>query len=399
MSTTEVTDPVFLDATGLQVVQKLDDIAFVLKTQSLIPATGLTPAQIQAIVRSGRASEYFDIGDQIIVTWSDGTTEYDFPFDVVDFGNATLEDESVVPAMWLQSHYALPFATQFDATEAIYVVTDAALAAGVYYFTTPTGYEASYGGDGKSYYFTLQNSVPVGGCIKLTWGSNVPPSKVTTFASLSSTTAIEEATLTEGTSGTGLGTLNDTLGNVTTARYGYNNYEKSALRQYLNSKAAAGAWWTPQHTYDYICNYADKQGFMAGFSDEFLDILGKPVLKTAKNYITDGGTSAVPEYSTLADTFFVPSLGQHYFSSSMDEGSAWEYWKELSGSANPVSTSTTVPAFITTALNAKTSAQYVWLRSANRGSAYYEWRVGSSGRASSNTATDGYRCAPACCIC
>lgn len=78
----------------------------------------LTYEQIAQIVRSGQAKKYFKVGDQIAVKYTaTNGTEYDMPFDVVDFKDVTLENGNVVPGMIIQSHYATLEAVQFDAAE------------------------------------------------------------------------------------------------------------------------------------------------------------------------------------------------------------------------------------------------------------------------------------------
>ena len=62
-------------------------------------------------------SDMFTVGDQITVPWSDGTTTYDFVWDVAHFATVELEDGSTVNGMYLQAHYCLPFNTPFDGEE------------------------------------------------------------------------------------------------------------------------------------------------------------------------------------------------------------------------------------------------------------------------------------------
>ena len=75
--------------------------------------------RIAHIVRSGRAQDYFRIGDQIMSTYTDTQgNEYECPWDVVAFKNATtLESGITVPSMVLQMHYATVEEIQFDAPE------------------------------------------------------------------------------------------------------------------------------------------------------------------------------------------------------------------------------------------------------------------------------------------
>ena len=60
-------------------------------------------SDVKAIVRAGMAKELFDIGDQIVVTWNDGSHDYECPFDVVAFHDVVRKsDGATVPGLWLQ---------------------------------------------------------------------------------------------------------------------------------------------------------------------------------------------------------------------------------------------------------------------------------------------------------
>lgn len=73
---------------------------------------------ILRVVSEGRAADYFNIGDQILTTYTDTAgNEYDMPWDVVAFRDVTLESGIVVPGMVIQSHYATVEEIQFDAAE------------------------------------------------------------------------------------------------------------------------------------------------------------------------------------------------------------------------------------------------------------------------------------------
>ncbi|MCD8052272.1 MAG: hypothetical protein LUE89_11450, partial [Clostridiales bacterium] len=75
---------------------------------------------IRKVVRQGLASSAFTIGDQINVNWTDSVAgkTYEWPFDVVHFGDVELADGETVPGMFLQAHYCSPFGIPFDAREA-----------------------------------------------------------------------------------------------------------------------------------------------------------------------------------------------------------------------------------------------------------------------------------------
>lgn len=99
------------DATLVRVANALESIA---KTQ----ADFTDFRDIQALVRAGLAKDAFNIGDQIMTKYTaTNGTEYNMPWDVVDFREVTLEDGTAVPGMVLQSHYATLEAVQFDAPE------------------------------------------------------------------------------------------------------------------------------------------------------------------------------------------------------------------------------------------------------------------------------------------
>ena len=96
------------------------------------------------------------------------------------------------------------------------------------------------------------------------------------------------------------------------------------------------------------------------------------------------------------DRVFLSSLEQMYCvpQFSGKEGSYWEYYKRLTGRTEPMSTSVTYPRLIKYALNAPTSAQLCWRRSAYRYSAFSAWFVTSSGYVGADYAYSAYRCAP-----
>ena len=76
----------------------------------------VTVERIAGIVHAGDTAYYFDVGDQIVATWTDDDLDdYELPFDIVDFQDVELEDGSTVPGMILQMHYALPFDVPFAA--------------------------------------------------------------------------------------------------------------------------------------------------------------------------------------------------------------------------------------------------------------------------------------------
>ncbi len=390
----------------------------------MIPVSEATPAaelaEIHRIVQSGEAPSVFSIGDQLMLNYNDGTNDYVLPWDIVHFANVELQNGDTVPGMFIQSHYAMQ-AVQFDASEAIYVA-QTAMPAGTYYFTIGTNWGSNcHAGD--SWSFTTTVEIPAGGQVVIgtnndfyTWGApdqSTSNWRAHTFASASSVTPLDtNLVLTAGASGTSLGTVasnivygNSNPNNLQRAAYGYNRWGQSGLRQFLNSGAAAGEWWTAQNVFDRPSQeLATMRGFMAGFDEAFLNIVKPVKVTTALNTVTD---SAIGTSEATYDTFFSASLEQEYIVPQLAnaEGEYWEYWKQRLGLTSPqITGGSGANAFhIRYGYDAKTAAQIVRLRSAIRSSAYTTWSVIISGSASSYY--NGYvtaaarRAAPACVIC
>lgn len=373
--------------------------------------------EIQEVVRQGRAQDYFNIGDQLEVKWTKGTTEYTLPFDVVSFDDVIKEGETdPSPGMWLESHYAMD-GVQFDASEAIYV-TDVALPAGTYNFTIGTNWGSNCVA-GKVYQFTTTKEIPAGGQVMVgknndwyAWGApDVVPANwcVHTFASSAATTPLDSnLELSEGSDGTALGSIASNtkysqsgVNNLQRAGYGYNRWAMSAMRQYLNSADAKNVWWTPKNPFDRAPQQlATLDGFLSGFDNEFLQAIGKIKVTTALNTISDTDIGASED---VYDKFFLASLEQEYIvpQAAGVEGAYWPYWKDRLELDSPQAQggAGTNANHIRYAYDAKSSAQYCRLRSAYRGYAYYTWNVYSSGFAYYSNATAAFRGCPACVIC
>ena len=421
----QVTKPLMLDETGHLLVEGLARQNMLLA--QLVTASGATPVatlqEIHRIVQAGEAPNVFSIGDQLMLNYNDGTNSHVLPWDIVHFGNFMLQDGETVPGMVLQSHYAME-ACQFDQNEAFYVVPAGGLAAGAYYITMGNAW-GTHVVSGKSYTFTLTESYSEGDQLQLGSASsqvsglsdNAPSTwRVRTYKASGSTPAglaaspTETLELTEGTTGTFLGTLSSStkygvsgMNNMQRSGYGYNRWGQSALRQRLNSAAAANGWFTPQNPYDRAPDQLSTlRGFKAGFDEAFLNIIKPVKVVTALNTVTDDEIGAS---EITYDTFFPASLEQEYIvpQASGVEGDYWEYWKQRLGLTSPQAQGSggTNPLHIRYGFDAKTTAQYCRLRSANRGHATNTWIVNSSGYANNygSAASAAYRCAPACVIC
>ena len=173
--------------------------------------------------------------------------------------------------------------------------------------------------------------------------------------------------------------------------YGYNRWMFSALRQYLNSDEAANAWWESFDALDVRPDYlATKPGFLAGYDEEVKRYF-KPVKVVTVAPNGDGNVDDI-----TYDRVFLSSLEQMYCvpQHAGKEGEYWEYYKRLLGRTTPAPTSQTYARLRKYALNASTSAQYCFRRSATRGNAYHVWYVNTSGYVSTYNASYAYRCAP-----
>lgn len=304
---------------------------------------------IQQIVRNGNAANYFTVGDEIDVAcpWTDpssGTT-YSWVWVVADIGTTYKESDpsTAVPAMTLIAKYTTPSTYMFDNVENV-VADEATAQDGVYY----------YGWDG--YAMTALN---------LATGVTIPYGDYTTVYKSSVNTAANN--------------YNDMR------QYGYNNWELSNVRQWLNSSAGAGVWFTPTHIGDVAPDYSSQAGFLSGFSAEFQSVLTATRSGTSANTVTDGGTT----YYTY-DKMFLPSMYEVKLDDSLtDEGPLFALYANAQNADR-----------IKYRLNDQTSTSAWWLRSAVRSSVSYEYIVYTSGGSRNYGAyTTSRRLAPACRIC
>jgi len=411
MAETMVTAPVYLDKTAKDNGRKLDQMTAALLGMSsslgvLARAqTGVVEEMdyngIKAVVAAGNAPAVFPVGTQLVNTYTakDGKT-YDCPWDVVKTDDiAEGETGTTAPAMVLQMHYASLEDIQFSAYQAFYVVQESGLAAGTYNVKMGLDWGTNVK-NGTVYQFTLTKNAPAGA--RLTGFYNAPDTaptnwKVYVYKDQNKSELLETCNVSAGDAGMNLGTFlakpNGKLNGLHSVGYGDNRWYKSAYRQYLNSDAASGRWWTPQDEWDMKPDQADTvPGFLAGFSDDFKNALTRVKVVTYGNTVTDDG-SAVVTY----DKIFLPSLEEIYCSPQVSgEGTYWPYWKERTGAKTPQALWQTYPLRITRDLAQRTVGRYVRLRSASRGGGYGAFCVSSSGGVYAWTAVGAGRCAPAC---
>lgn len=411
MAETMVTDPVYLDQTAKDNGRKLDQMTAALLGMSSSlgviarAQTGVVEEidynGIKAVVAAGNAPAVFPVGTQLVNTYTaKGGKAYDCPWDVVKTDDiAEGETGTTAPAMVLQMHYASLEDIQFSAYQAFFVVPEAGLVAGTYNVKMGLDWGSNVK-TGTVYQFTLTKNAPAGARLTGFYGApDTTPTKwkVYVYKDRNKSELLETCNVSAGSAGMNLGTFlakpNGKLNGLHPVGYGDNRWWKSAYRQYLNSDAAAGGWWTPQDEWDMKPDQADTvPGFLAGFSDDFKNALTRVKVVTYGNTVTYDG-SAVVTY----DKIFLPSLEELYLRpDTSGEGTYWPYWKERTGAKTPQAKFQTYPLRITRDLAQRTVGCNVWLRSANRSSGHLTFGVYSSGAVDSWAAFYAYRCAPAC---
>jgi len=350
-------------------------------------------SDVQAIVRAGLAPRVFAIGDQLVCNKSG----VQLVWDIIGIDHDTPADPQFTHSLTLQLHDCYKDTVQFDREEAFYYC-EAELPAGTYYITVGANW-GTYCKLNETYMFTLTKPVPAGG--QLVGFYRMPdtaPStwKVQSYASATSTTVIEEVTVTAGSSGTSLGTLlpaGDFANNRNSLHrlaYGSNNYGESAMRQFLNSKGAAGTFWTPQTKFDRPPTWlATLPGWMNGMDEDFLAVLGKTHIVVSRNTVCDGGGS-----DEFDDTFFLLSRREAYTGNevaSVIEGEPYPYYSDYSDlSAAGTGNDTNRIKY------RNGSAQYWWLRSPYAGNGSIVRSVGPAGLLSFSSADGSCGVAPAC---
>lgn len=365
-------------------------------------------SDVKALVAAGLQHTVFDVGDQLNTTWQEpGGTSYVDPFDIVDLEcSPELEDGQTVHGMMLQQHFANVCGCPFDAQEALYDA-DEELPAGTYHFTVG-GNTWLTSENGKVLQFTLTQPIPAGGQLVYAsvggYNKALVGQKISTYSGPTSFTAIESVALSEGSEGADLGTTDGKgqLNHHQRAFRGNGRWKTSMLRQYLNSAASAGNWWTKQDKWDRASVFINScPGYLAGFPADFLAALRPVKVCTARNTVVqDGGTDIT------FDIFFPVSLQQLNAAPQIAsvEGSALPYWKNVAAGCTDLDTSgrfkqsATYPDLRAYGLNAQTTARNCWLRSAIRGLACFVWHVSASGTVTSSSALNGNYCAPACVI-
>lgn len=342
-----------------------------------------TWAGIQKAVRSGIAKDILPVGTQLAVNHSVYGIHL---FDVVAHDYLKSVHDENAHTMTIQQHDLLP-STQFDAPEAFYYA-EAELPAGTYNFTIATTYSSWAAG---TYQFTLANPVPKGGQLAISGYADAAMTamQVRSYASRTSTSVIESVAITPGSGGTNLGTFCEGLNHSQRISYGSNNYKESAMRQFLNSSAAAGSVWIPQTKFDRPPSWLTSlAGYKNGLDQDFLAVVGKVVLPCSANNTYEAPDSSITKGTkyTLNDEFYLASA-MEIFNTNWDvaDDSKLFPFYEGAGDADRIK-------------YRDGSAAGWWLRTPYSGHAAGVRLVLSDGTMDGSSARDARGLAPACTI-
>ena len=399
----EITKPIILDETGRRIADALGLIAI---AQAGSAANIESWESVQQIVRNGLGPKAFPVGARLTSAHSSYTS---IEWDVVAHNQHKKPGDDSAPTMTLLMHACI-YGRMIDASEMLWANTgESALPAGTYNFTLYKGGNSGKTEEDGTYQFTTTEPIPAGGGFSHNkvgnWYANATDYKpenitsgvVTTYDA--SGNQIEgNLTVTAGNGGTSLGTASNAQGDIvdTVGRfnsvmrraYGSNHWGESAARQWLNSDAAANAWWTKQTIFDLKPNYANQPGFLNGLDADFLAAVGPVDSVTAYNTVYDVNGTITGTYTTR-DRFWLPSRVEMGYGpeNSISEGSVLPYYDGASETDK-----------IKYDIASPTTARYWWLRSPYPWNAYNVRYVNPSGALNYYYAHIGYGLAAACVI-
>lgn len=180
--------------------------------------------------------------------------------------------------------------------------------------------------------------------------------------------------------------------------YGNNNYKLSNILQWLNSQAAAGKWYSGQHSHDAPPTnanswsshngYDTEAGFLNGFSSDFVAALLDTTVKVVKNTVTDGGGS-----ENVVSKIFLPSTTEVGLANEagIAEGSKLALFDgDVSRQAKPTAEAVNKSSYTHSSLNVN-SPWYWWLRTPYASNSCNARIVNLSGALNNNNACYGNR--------
>ena len=305
--------------------------------------------KVQLIVRAGLAPQYFPVGYEFAT--HDSINDTDIIWRVVGYDTIQAADESLTHTMVLETKYVYSISGGawtrrcFDEKESIYYAEEE-LAPGTYCITMPANYGETVDTVETSVSFTLTQPVPAGGVIvyDLPIATTISDKyRMKTYLNQMSTSPVETVATTIGLNGISLGIADGSIQNINycdRAIGGSNNYAQSAVRQFLNSSADAGEFWTPQTRFDIVPSWhGDQPGMMARFPDDFLAVVQPAIIKCATNDIyetnnLDGTTVIKNQEYTLNDRFFLLSAAEIYGNEHGADSRCGEQLKFYEGLSN-----------------------------------------------------------------
>lgn len=178
--------------------------------------------------------------------------------------------------------------------------------------------------------------------------------------------------------------------------YGNNRASVANLLLWLNSAAAAGGWYSAQHSADApptAANvwsshnpYDQEAGFLSFFEADFRNALLDDTITVAKNTVTDGGGSEQITRKVRLLTETEVGLGNE---NGIAEGTQWPLFTDNeSRKAYPTAEAVSKSTYTSSSLSA-TQPWYYWLLTPNAGNAYSVRLVTSDGGLYINSACYG----------
>ena len=166
-------------------------------------------------------------------------------------------------------------------------------------------------------------------------------------------------------------------------RYGNNRWIYANIRQWLNSQAAAGQWYSAQHgqdappsnanVWDNYNEYQQEAGFLAGFSANFLAALLTTTHTVGKAQVDGGGTES------CTDKIFLATCTEVGLSGDVTAGSKLAIFSnDASRQAKPTAEAVSKSEYTNSSLNAN-SPWYWWLADAYASDSCSVRNVNSSG--------------------
>lgn len=176
-------------------------------------------------------------------------------------------------------------------------------------------------------------------------------------------------------------------------RYGNNRWIYANIRQWLNSQAAAGQWYSAQHgqdappsnanVWDNYNEYQQEAGFLAGFSANFLAALLTTTHTVGKAQVDGGGTES------CTDKIFLATCTEVGLSGDVTAGSKLAIFSnDASRQAKPTAEAVSKSEYTNSSLNAN-SPWYWWLADAYASNSYDVRDVVSSGALNWSIACNG----------